>query len=271
MELRGKITVITGAGSGIGEAMAHRFAAEGAQRVVVADLDGERATSVAEAIGPVATAAELDVADEAAVRSLVDRTLAAEDRIDLFCSNAGFAAGGGVETPDDVFDRMWRVHVMAHVYAARAVLPSMIARREGYLLSTASAAGLLNQIGSAPYGVTKAAAVSLAEFLAFTHRHQGIKVSVLCPQAVRTNILAGAGRREGGSAASQDGVMESDEVASVVVEALADERFLILPHPEVAEYTRRKGDDRDRWLAGMARFQARLYDGIPSPGDALGP
>ncbi|MDY7104740.1 MAG: SDR family oxidoreductase [Actinomycetota bacterium] len=271
MELRGKVTVVTGGGSGIGEAMARRFATEGAQRVVVADLDGARAESVAKAIGPVATAAALDVSDEAAVKALVDETLAAEDHIDLFCSNAGFAAGGGVETPDDVFDRMWKVHVMAHVYAARAVLPSMIARREGYLLNTSSAAGLLNQIGSAPYGVTKAAAVSLAEFLAFTHRDQGIKVSVLCPQAVRTNILAGRAPREGGSAASTDGVLEADDVASVVVEALADERFLVLPHPEVAEYTRRKGDDRDRWLAGMARFQARLYDGVPSPADALGP
>jgi NAD(P)-dependent dehydrogenase (short-subunit alcohol dehydrogenase family) len=194
-----------------------------------------------------------DVSVEADVIELVRAT---EERfggpIDLFCSNAGIATGGGVEASNDAWQQIWDVNVMAHVYAARAVLPSMLARGEGYLLHTASAAGLLSQIGSAPYAVTKHAAVAFAEWLAITHGDQGIKVSCLCPQGVRTNMLGNGGALLGPTA------IEPEQVADAVVEGLRSEQFLILPHPEVREYFRRKGDDYDRWLAGMRRLQARV-------------
>ncbi len=264
MELAGKVVVVTGAASGIGRAMARRFAAEGARAVVVADLDGDGAATVAgeiDAAGGTATAVATDVSVEADVRRLVERTEADHGPIDLFCSNAGIATGGGVEVPDEEWDRIWRINVLAHVFAARAVLPGMLARGEGYLLQTASAAGLLTQIGSAPYTVTKHAAVALAEWLAITHGDAGIKVSCLCPQGVRTPMLLGghAAGDPGASAVLASGAaLEPEEVAEAVVRGLAEERFLILPHPEVAEYVRRKADDRDRWLAGMRRLQARI-------------
>ena len=211
------------------------------------------------------------------MQALVDATVEAFGPVDLFCSNAGIAVGGGVEAPDADWQRIWDVNVMAHVYAARAVLPSMLERGDGYLLNTASAAGLLTQIGSMAYSVTKHAAVALAEWLAVSHHHQGIRVSVLCPQAVRTNLLAnspvevveteiGASGPAGG-----DGVLEPADVARACLEALREERFWVLPHPEVATYHRRKADDIDRWLAGMRRFQDLLAAGGPLPGDAIAP
>ncbi|MFN0088645.1 MAG: SDR family oxidoreductase [Acidimicrobiales bacterium] len=271
MKLQDKIAVVTGGASGIGEALAVRFNAEGARLVVVADKDEAGAQAVAERVGGLG--AGLDVADEAAIKALVDRVLDEHGPIDLFVSNAGYALNGGVEVSDEAIQKMWEVHVMAHVYAARAVLPSMIARGEGYLLNTASAAGLLTQLGSMPYAVTKHAAVSLAEWLHITHHHQGIRVSVLCPQAVRTNILgAGGGGRDGGvSAASQDGILEPEQLADTVIEALDEERFLVLPHPEVLTYLQRKAADYDRWLAGMRRFQDRLWANRPLPGDKIAP
>lgn len=271
-----RVVVVTGGGSGIGEALCRAAAGAGARHVVVVDLDRGEAERVAADIG--GTAEVVDVSDEQAIRDLVTRTEEAHGPIDLFCSNAGFVTTGGLEEPDEIIERMWAVHVKAHMYAARAVLPSMIARGEGHLLNTASAAGLLTQIGSLSYSVTKHAAVALAEWLAITHAHQGIGVSVLCPQAVRTNILANAPDRAeddeteiGFGPASTDGVLEPDEVARQCLEAVAEGRFWVLPHPEVAEYVQRKAADIDRWLGGMRRFQDRLHPDGPLPGDAMAP
>lgn len=261
MEISGTITVITGAANGIGAAMARRFAAEGARALVLGDLDTDALAAVGrdvEAAGTTVVTRRCDVAVESDVAALV---AAAEEigPVDLVCSNAGIGVAGGVEVPDDDWRRIIDINVMAHVYAARAALPGMIARGSGYLLNTASAAGLLTQIGSAPYAVTKHAAVALAEWLSVTHGDQGIRVSVLCPQAVRTNMTAGS---EGGGVAGVDGMIEPEEVADVVVQGLADETFLILPHPQVVEYLRRKTDDYDRWLGGMRRLQSRYSNPV---------
>ncbi|MEM7276194.1 MAG: SDR family oxidoreductase [Actinomycetota bacterium] len=275
MELNDRVVVVTGGGSGIGEALVRAAVAAGARHVVAADLNGAEAARVAAEAGPMVAGVELDVADEGAVRALVETIEESNGPIDVFCSNAGFVTAAGIEESNETIDAMWNVHVLSHIYAARAVLPSMIARGEGYLLNTASAAGLLTQIGSMAYSVTKHAAVALAEWLAVTHHHQGVRVSVLCPQAVRTNILANSPDRLeqdfGDSPASADGVIEADEVARLCLEAMAEERFWVLPHPEVAEYVTRKATDIDRWLAGMRRFQDRLHPDGPLPGDAIAP
>lgn len=256
MKVAGKHVVVTGGASGIGRALARRFAAEGARAVVVADLDGAGAESVAAEFGGLGRG--VDVADEAQVVALVADAVEKNGPIDLFCSNAGIAIHGGVEVPDAEWQKIWNVNLMSHIYAARAVLPGMIERGEGYLLNTASAAGLLTQIGSAPYAVTKHAAVALAEWLAITHGEQGVTVSVLCPQAVRTAMTAGL---DGGGVAGVDGMIEPEELADVVIEGLADERFLILPHDTVLTYMQRKAGDYDRWLAGMRKLQARYTAG----------
>ena len=277
MELNDRVVVITGGGSGIGEALARAATDVGARHVVVADLNGAEASRVASDIG--GTGFAIDVRDEAAIRRLVDETQDAHGPIDLFVSNAGYVTSAGLEDPNESIQNMWEVHCMAHIYAARAVVPSMIARGEGYLLNTASAAGLLTQIGSMSYSITKAAAVSLGEWLAVTHHHQGIRVSVLCPQAVRTNILSNSpdhSRRDAddvweGGVASGDGVLEPGDVARMCLEAIRDERFLVLPHAEVATYVERKATDRDRWLAGMRRFQSALHPDGVLPGDAIAP
>jgi len=252
MQAKDRIIVVTGAASGIGRALVRRFANEGAAAVVAVDLNAAGAAAVAAEVGGVGLAC--DVSNEADVARVVRDVEARFGRIDLFCSNAGILFLGGVESPTADWERIWQVNVMAHVYAARAVLPGMIARGEGYLLNTASAAGLLSQIGSATYSVTKHAAVGLAEWLAITHGAQGIKVSVLCPQAVRTAMV---GDTDGGVAAV-DGMIEPEQVADAVIAGLAAERFLILPHPEVEEYMRRKTTDYDRWIRGMQRLQARF-------------
>jgi NAD(P)-dependent dehydrogenase (short-subunit alcohol dehydrogenase family) len=258
MQLLGKVIVVTGAASGIGRGMAERFAAEDARAVVVADIDGEGARAVAAGIGGPATGVALDVSDEQAVAALVADTEQRHGPIDLFASNAGIAVFGGEEVADDGWERIWHVNVMAHIYAARHALPSMLARGEGYLLNTASAAGLLTQIGSAPYAVTKHAAVAFAEWLSVTYGDQGIRVSVLCPQAVRTNMTANI---PGGGVAGVDGMIEPADVAQAVVDGLLDERFLILPHPSVLDYFQRKANDYDRWLNGMRRLQTRFPRG----------
>jgi NAD(P)-dependent dehydrogenase (short-subunit alcohol dehydrogenase family) len=256
MRIEGKSVVVTGAASGIGAALARRFAAEGARGVVVADVQEEPLAAVAREIGD-GLAVPCDVTDEAQVRALVER---AEERfgpIDLFCSNAGIVVPGGADASDEIWRRSIDVNVMAHVYAARIVVPRMIDQGGGYLLQTASAAGLLTQIGSAPYSVTKHAALALAEWLAITFGEKGIKVSVLAPQAVRTAMTMGI---PDGGVAGVDGMLEPDTVADAVVRGLASEAFLILPHPEVLEYFRRKASDYDRWIAGMQRLQARFGD-----------
>ncbi|MCI0528436.1 MAG: SDR family oxidoreductase, partial [Nitrospira sp.] len=249
------VVVVTGGASGIGRAMCQRFAAEGARGIVVVDLDAEGAAQVAKEIGGLAVTTDVSV--ETDVLRLVERAVEAYGLVDLFCSNAGIAgAPGGAEVPNDAWQRIWDVNVMAHIYTARAVLPGMLARGEGYLLHTVSAAGLLTQIGAAPYSVTKHAALAFAEWLALTHGDAGIKVSCLCPQGVRTKMLLG----EEGPTQSflLEGALEPEEVAEAVVAGLAEEHFLILPHPEVAEYFRRKANDYDRWLRGMRRLQVRI-------------
>lgn len=256
MELKDKVAVVTGGAHGIGEALCKRFANEGARAVVVVDLDGDGASAVASDIGGRAFTA--DVANEEDIKKVVDRTLEDFGHIDLFCSNAGIGVadeGHAASASNEGWEKIWQINVMAHVYAARAVLPSMIARGEGYLLNTASAAGLLSQIGSAPYAVTKHAAVAFAESLAITHGDDGITVSVLCPQAVRTAMTAGT---DGGGVAGGDGMLEPEDVAQTVIEGLRSEQFLILPHPDVLEYMRRKTSDYDRWLSGMRRLRNRF-------------
>lgn len=253
MRAEDKLIVVTGGASGIGRALALRFAREGARRVVVADLDGDGAADVAREIGSTAVATRVDVAVEEEVHALIEDTERDHGPIDLFCSNAGVFRRGGLETPQETWDWVMDVNLKSQVLVARHLVPRMVERGGGYLLITASAAGLLSQIGSVTYAVSKHAAVALAEWIAITHGDEGIKVSVLCPQAVRTPMLTSGE----GSVATVDGIMEPDQVADAVVEALDAERFLVLPHPEVAEYVRRKGEDRDRWLAGMRRLQAR--------------
>ncbi|MDJ0865490.1 MAG: SDR family oxidoreductase [Myxococcota bacterium] len=263
MELRDRVAVVTGGASGIGAALCRRFAAEGARGVVVADLDGAGAARVAAEIGGLAVAT--DVGDEAQVRALVDAAEARFGPIDLFVSNAGVALGGGLGAldagpfaPDDAWRTSWDVNVMAHVYAARAVLPGMLERGEGYLLSTASAAGLLTDLSTQAYSVTKHAALGFAEWLAISYGHLGIRVSCLCPQGVNTPMVRQAADSGVGDHLTP-GLIEPEAVAEAVVRGLAEERFLILPHPEVATFFQRKANDPDRWLAGMRRLRAKLY------------
>ncbi|MGA2599817.1 MAG: SDR family oxidoreductase [Bryobacteraceae bacterium] len=253
MKLTGRIAVVTGGASGIGRALCRRFKTEGARGVFVADIDKEGAAAVAAEIGGIAV--HTDVSKEAEILDLVRRAVETCGRIDLFCSNAGIGIEGGVETSDAEWQRIFGINFMAHVYAARAVVPAMVQRGEGYLLQTVSAAGLLNQIGSAPYAVTKHAALGLAEWLSITYGDRGLRVSALCPQGVRTKMLEDAtfGGGVGFLAAT---AIEPERVADAVIEGLDRETFLILPHPEVAEYVRRKATDYDRWLRGMRRLQA---------------
>ena len=259
MELRDKVVVVTGGAGGIGSALCRRFAAEGARGVVVSDFDAAGAKAVADGIGHQALAVSADVSVEADVAALVETTEKHFGPIDLFFSNAGIGTGGGVDVPNEEWQRIWEINTMAHVYAARHVLPGMLARGEGYICSTASAAGLLTNLGAMPYAVTKHAAVAVAEWIAITHGDAGIKVSCLCPQGVRTPmLLQGIGDSAAESVLASGGMLEPDDVAEAVVQGIRDERFLILPHPEVAEYMRRKAADPDRWLAGMRRLQARM-------------
>jgi NAD(P)-dependent dehydrogenase (short-subunit alcohol dehydrogenase family) len=263
MELQGRVVVVTGAASGIGRALAWRMAEEGAGGVVVADLDGEGAARVASDIGPRALAARCDVADEQQVIDLVARAQDAFGPVDLFCANAGVAVGTDLDTPEDTWELAFGVNVRAHVHAAKALVPGWLERGEGYFLATASAAGLLTQIGSAPYALTKHAAVAFAEWLSVTYGDQGVRVSCLCPMGVRTAMTQVADdtpddlRLAAGVVAAAGDMLEPEQVADVVVEGIRAERFLILPHPEVLTFFQRKADDYDRWLAGMRRLQAR--------------
>jgi NAD(P)-dependent dehydrogenase (short-subunit alcohol dehydrogenase family) len=262
MQLDGKVVVVTGGANGIGEALSRRFVAEGARGVAIIDLEAEKAEALATELGPTAIGLGADVSDEPDVVTAVRTTEERFGPIDLMVSNAGIGTGGGVETPNEAWQQIWDVNVMAHVYAARAVLPGMLARGEGYLLHTASAAGLLTNIGAAPYSVTKHAAVGLAEWLSITHGDQGIKVSCLCPQGVRTNMLMGGADDPAGAVVLAQGAIEPSDVADAVVEGLAAERFLILPHPEVLDYFQRKAGDYDRWLGGMRKLQQRIRDAL---------
>ena len=272
MELNDCVAVVTGGATGIGRALVERFHKEGASGLVVADLNVDGAKQVAESVGGVAV--ECDVSEESAVSRLISETVEKFGRIDLMVSNAGYVTVGALESPDEELKKMFDFHVMAHLWAARHAIPHMIEAGGGYLLNTASAAGLLTQLGSLHYSVTKHAAVSLSEFLAITYRENGIKVSVLCPQSVETDILQNSPTRDlfaedAGNPAAVDGVLTAEEVAQTVVEGLREEKFYILPHPEVSEYSRRKSDDIDRWLAGMHRFQQKLFPAGESPSDWL--
>ncbi|MFT4795113.1 MAG: NAD(P)-dependent dehydrogenase (short-subunit alcohol dehydrogenase family) [Paracoccaceae bacterium] len=252
MDIKDRIIVVTGAAGGIGRALALRFAEAGAKKVICADIDEAGAQQTAAMIDGVAR--RVNVGLEGDIKDLIDTTEAEIGPIDLFCSNAGILMIGGAEVPDADWQRIWDINVMAHVWAARHLVPLMIARGGGYLLNTASAAGLLNQVGSAPYAVTKHAAVGLAEWLALTHGDQGIKVSVLCPQAVRTAMTKG---HEDG-VASINGMMEPEPVAEACLKAIEAETFLVLPHPEVLGYMRNKTDDYDRWIGGMRKLNRRF-------------
>jgi NAD(P)-dependent dehydrogenase (short-subunit alcohol dehydrogenase family) len=256
MTLRDKVVVVTGGAHGIGRALCERFAVEGARCVVVADVDASAAEAVAKSIGGLAV--PTDVSNEHAIHALVRRTRDEIGPIDLFCSNAGIMVKGGLEVSDDDWDRIWRINFHSHLHAARAVVPAMVERGKGYLVAVASAARLLTQIGSAPYSVTKHAAVALAEWLAITYGDTGIKVSCVWPQGVRTQMLEdGDGPIAG---LLKDSALTPDQVADAVIKGIAEESFLILPHPEVSEYFRREANDYDRWLRGMRKLQ-RNTDG----------
>lgn len=256
MELRNKIVVITGGGSGIGKALATRFKAEGTQQIVVVDINAHNAAAVAEQLDCIAMTA--DVSKEEDIRRVIEDTEANVGPIDLFCSNAGVALGPSIDSPNQEWQSSWDINVMPHVYAARHLVPRMVARGGGYFLNTASAAGLLNQIGGAAYAVTKHAAVGFAEWLAIHHGHEGIKVSLLCPQAVRTAMTTTDLDNTSVSAASVDGMMEPEILAEVVVNQLQKESFLILPHEDVLTYMQRKTSNYDRWINGMNRLMQKL-------------
>jgi NAD(P)-dependent dehydrogenase (short-subunit alcohol dehydrogenase family) len=254
MHVNGKVCVVTGAASGIGEAVARAYAQAGARGVVVADLRSsrDRLAKVAGDIDGLAVTA--DVGQEQDVKALISAAEAKFGPIDIFFSNAGLSRKGQESADDADWEVSWRVHVMSHVFAARALVPGMLARGSGYLLSTASAAGLLASLNSMPYGVTKHAAVALAEHLAIQYGDRGIRVSVLCPQSVQTGMTTA-----GPSAARVDGVMQPAEVARIVIEAMEAERFLILSHPTVQEYMQRKASNVERWLTGMRRLRDKVY------------
>jgi NAD(P)-dependent dehydrogenase (short-subunit alcohol dehydrogenase family) len=256
-----KVVVVTGGANGIGKALCERFHQEGAKLVVVADLEEANAQVVADAIGGVAYG--VNVRNEQQIQDMVADVEAKHGAIDLFCSNAGIIGLDGepwwaTSASNDMWQAMWDIHVMAHVYAARACLPKMLERGSGYFLNTVSAAGLLNQIGDAAYSTTKHAAIGFAESLAITHGDDGIKVSALCPQAVATRMIGDSG----GGTAGVDGVMTTEQVAGAVVEGLAAEKFLILPHEEVVLYRERKAQDYDRWLGGMRKLRRTV--GVPA-------
>jgi len=261
VNLAGKVVVVTGGANGIGRALCERFYREGAARLVVVDLEEANARAVAETVD--GDAYGVDVREEAAIQAMVKRVEADYAGIDLFCSNAGIIAFDGepwwaTSAPNETWQAMWDIHVMAHVYAARACLPGMLQRGSGYFLNTASAAGLLSQIGDAAYSTTKHAAVGFAESLSITHGDDGIGVSVLCPQAVATRMI---GDHEDGGTAGVDGVLSPNDVAEAVVSGLAEENFLILPHPEVQVYRERKAADYERWIGGMRKLRRTM--GVP--------
>lgn len=255
MDVRGKIVVVTGAAQGIGRAMCERFHAGGAAKIVAADLNAEGAGEVAKQLGGVAFACDVSQADE--VAKMVDKVQAEHGPIDLYCSNAGIIDrdpdfDNAASALEESWERCWAVNVMGHVHAARALLPTWRERRQGYFLATVSAAGLLTQVGSATYSVTKHAALAFCEHLAIAHRDDGVVVSALCPQGVDTAMVRGA---SGSQPAVLDGILSPEAVADIVVQGLAAEQFLILPHPQVAQYMRNKAENYDRWLGGMVKLR----------------
>ena len=256
MDIKDKVIIVTGAASGIGKALAERFAKGGARAVVAADLDGAGAEAVAAAIGGLGM--KVDVSNEAEVQQLVQTATERFGRVDVFCSNAGIIARADEDASNAQWQRHWDVNVMAHVYAARAVLPQMLESGEGYLVQTASAAGLLSQVNAAPYSVTKHAAVGFAEWLSIAHGDRGIRVSCLCPQGVLTPMLMGKDGMQRAHSFLGAGAVSPELVAEEVVKAMREERFLVLPHAEVLTFMQRKTADYDRWLGGMRRLRAKV-------------
>jgi NAD(P)-dependent dehydrogenase (short-subunit alcohol dehydrogenase family) len=254
VELKGKVAVVTGAASGIGRAAALRFASEGAAGVVLADMNEEGLAPVAKETHGLAL--RCDVSREDDIKRVVREAESRFGRVDVYFSNAGIVQRGGLEAPDADWERNWKIHVMAHVYGARAVVEKMVARGGGYFLVTASAAGLLNIVESATYGVTKHGAVAFAEWLAIAYGRRGLRVSCLCPQAVITGMYKG----DGGSA-GVDGALTAVQVADEIVKVMAAERFLVLPHPTVLNYMRNKTADYDRWIGGMQKLYAKHQAG----------
>jgi NAD(P)-dependent dehydrogenase (short-subunit alcohol dehydrogenase family) len=255
MELSGRHLIVTGGAGGIGSALASRFAEEGARAVVVADRDLDKAQQVVQEFGGLAV--QFDAGREDSVKALITQATEANGPIDIFVSNAGVPGGlgGPPETTDEVWDEAWRVNVMAHVWASRALLPGMLERGEGYLINTASAAGLLTQVSSVGYSVTKHAAVALAEWMAIEYGEAGIRISCICPQGVRTPMLELAMDDPAGAAAlTAGGLIEPEDVAEAVVAGIRDERLLILPHEEVAQHMALKGAQPARWIAGMRKI-----------------
>lgn len=263
MEIRDKVIIITGAAGGIGTALARSFVDVGAREVVMTDIDGAAVIAASGAIG--ATGVRLDVTDPIATTHLVAEVEARHGRVDIFCANAGIASAQGIDMADADWERTWQVNTMSHVYAARAVLPGMLERGDGYFLATVSAAGLLTNIGAAAYSVTKHAALAHAEWLAVTYGDQGLKVSALCPQFVDTRMIGDFSTLEMDDTFIRSFAITTDEVAASVVTGLRDERFLILPHPEVAQFFQAKAADHDRWLAGMRRLQRQWLPQPPAP------
>lgn len=261
MDIQNRVVVVTGGAQGIGQALCRRFAQAGARGVVVADLDAARCQAVADEVGALGSqglAVATDVSQEPAIQALVQRATEHFGQVDVFCSNAGIIQRGGMEASLAEWQRIHDINVMAHVFAARAVLPQMLARGEGYLVNTASAAGLLAQVDSAMYTVTKHAAVAFAEWLAINYGDKGIRVSCLCPQGVRTPMLLGtAGVRK---SFLSDGSVSAEQVADDVLQAMRDERFLVLPHPEVLTFLQRKAADVERWIRGMRRVRDKAEE-----------
>jgi NAD(P)-dependent dehydrogenase (short-subunit alcohol dehydrogenase family) len=256
MQIKGKVVVVTGGANGIGRALCLRFAKEGARMVAVSDIDEDNGFKVMQELGEGRGAFfACNVAKEDQVKFLVDTVTSAAGQVDIFCSNAGIAVAGGPEASDLEWKRSWEINTMSHVYAARAVLPQMLARKEGYLLQTVSAAGLLTSLGSAPYAVTKHAALGFAEWLSITYGEQGIRVSALCPQGVHTNMLKAD---HPGTKMLLEGAIEPEQVADDVVKAMAEERFMILPHPEAGKFFQNKANDYDRWIKGMRKLQRNI-------------
>lgn len=252
MNCEDKVIVVTGGAHGIGRALANRFAAEGARAVVIADMDLAAAQTVADEVS--GTWMETDVSDESDVIKLIENVTEQFGQIDLVCSNAGIAgAAGGAEVDNEIWQKIWEVNVMSHIYLARAVLPQMLKRGSGYLLLTVSAAGLLTHFEAAPYTVSKHAALSFGEWLSIAHHDAGIRVSCLCPQGVNTRMILGEdGKQEN---FLREGALEPGQVANSVIEGLANEQFLILPHPQVADYFRHKATDYERWLRGLRKMR----------------
>lgn len=256
LDIQGKVVVVTGGASGIGAALARAFAQAGARGVVVADLDEAGARQVAAEVGGLGL--RCDVSQEAQVRALVDAATARYGQVDVFCSNAGIISRADQDAPAATWQRHWDVNVMAHVHAANAVLPQMLARGQGWLLQTVSAAGLLSQVNAAPYSVTKHAALGFGEWLSIAHGDAGIQVSCLCPQGVLTPMLLGADSDTGRPSFLGEGALSAEQVAQCALDGLRAGQFLILPHAEVLGFWQRKGQDYERWLRGMRRLRAKV-------------